>query len=123
VALFLTPSAGKYHVHEPITLTAHVLDVYGALVPGVTVKFDIWGGCRIEPRKTQRTAVSDVHGIATIRLRSLDEGTVFVGAAARNDAMRLVYSRHARLRIVGDYNQYGETEQVDRYAWQNACVS
>ena len=108
----LSPSYGKYHVREPITLTATVLNGTNAPVAGISVSFSIWG---IEPRATLRAAVSDANGIA-ITFRSLDAGKITVVPGARNDVKTPVVSQPAHLRIV-DYNGYGETKQVDRYAY------
>jgi hypothetical protein len=88
----LSPSYGKYHVRELITLTATAVNGTNAPVAGISVSFSIWG---IEPRATLRAAVSDANGIA-ITFRSLDAGKIIVIAGARNEVKTpVVYAASA----------------------------
>jgi hypothetical protein len=112
VAIKLTPLSGNYHPHEPITLTALVMDANNAPVPGITANFGIWGNCRIEPPHTLRTAVTDARGIATITVHALHKGRIAVIAAARNSAASVVNSEPARLKV-GVHGGQGEPYHVD----------
>jgi hypothetical protein len=115
VEMTLAPARRKYHVYEPITLTAKVLNTTGGAAPNITVSFSLWGTCRIEPRATLRTAVSDAQGVATITFTSLDEGKIAVVAGARNNVGTPVVSLPSRLKIVDHHRGYGRTEGTDRW--------
>jgi hypothetical protein len=117
VALAIYPAYGKYNVYERITVAATVLDGNNAPVAGITVTFSVLGRCRITPRRTLLTAVSDANGVAATTFRSLDEGRIAVVAGAWNNKNTPIMSQPARLSIVDHgcrRSRHGEAELDNR---------